>query len=248
MSSETKRNSVEIDVMDVTTETASKDTEMISSWGFSFIGVTTWSTEIELSALVGGESEVVHDVTISSEDMNDVFIRAEFNNFLFAASPLVTKVLFSFNDDVRAKDEVVSLPSEDELIVVEDGKLPDLVGAWWVFAEEGRVVVRNGVTVGLSSLEFRFLEWWWGGEDWLNDQVEVVDVSTETSLKDSEVSAERSVGFEWVTAWATEFEFSALVGGEADVVKDVAVSSEEGDEEFVSSELNNVFLDVVVVG
>jgi len=239
---------VEIDVMDVTTETASKDTEMISSWGFSFIGVTTWSTEIELSALVSGESEVVHDVTISSEDVNDVFIRAEFNNFLFAASPLVTKVLLSFNDDVRAEDEVVSLPSEDELVVMEDGKLPDLVGAWWVFVEEGRVVERNGVRVGLSSLEFGFLEWWWGGEDWLNDQVEVVDVSTETSLEYSEVSAERSVGFEWVTAWATEFEFSAFVGGEADVVKDVAVSSEESDEEFVSSELNNVFLDVVVVG
>jgi len=53
--------------------------------------------------------------------------------------------------------------------------------------------------VGLSSLEFGFLERSWGREDWLNDQVEVVDVSTITSLQDSEVFAERSVGFEWFT-------------------------------------------------
>jgi len=239
---------VEIDVMDVTTETTSEDTEMVSSWGLSFERIATWATEIELSALASGESEVVHDVTISSEDMNDVLISTEFNNFLFATSPLVAEVLLSFNDNVRAEDEVVSLPSEDELVVVEDGQFPELVGAWWVFAEDGSIVERNGVWVGLSSLEFGFLEWWWGGEDWLNDQVEVVDVSTETSLKDSEVSAERSVGFEWVTTWATEFELSALVGGEAEVVEDVTVSSEEGDEEFVRSELNDVFLDVVVVG
>jgi len=237
---------MEVNVMDMTTKTTSKLTEVVSSWGFGFEWIATAATEIELSAFACGETEVVHDVTVSSEDVNDVFIRGEFNDFFFASLPLVTKVLLSFNDDVRAEDEVVSLPSEDELVIVVDGEFPDLVRAWWVFGEDGGIAERNGVTVGLSSLELGGLESAWGLEDWLDVQVKVVDVSTITSLKDSEVSSERSVGFECVTAWATEFESSALIGGEAEEIEDVTVSSVEGGEEFVSSELNAFFLDTWV--
>ena len=100
--------------------------------------------------------------------------------------------------------------------------------------------------MGLSSSEFSIFEFLWGLEDWFNNQVEIVDVSSVSSLKDGEVSAERSMGLEWVTAWATEFEFSALVGGETDVVEDVTISSEEGGQEFIRTEFNAGFLDTWV--
>ena len=127
---------MEVDVVDVTTETTSKETEVVSRWGLSFERIATAATEIELSALVGRESEVVHDVTVSSEDVGDVFIRAKFNDFLFAALPVAAEVLLSFNDDVWTENEVVSLPSVDEFVVVEDGQFPDLVAGWWVFGED----------------------------------------------------------------------------------------------------------------
>ena len=237
---------MEVDVVDVTTETTSEFTEMVSSWGLGLEWVATAATKAELSASVGGEAEGVHDVTVSSEDVGDVFIRAEFNDFFLATLPVAAKVLASFNNDVWSEDEVVSFPSEDEFVVVVDGEFPDLVGAWWEFGKDLVIAERNGVTVSLSSLEFSFLEGASCLEDWLNDQVEVVDVSTETSLKHGEVLAERSMGFEGITSLATEFEASALVGFEAEVVEDISVSTEESGQEFISSEFDAFFLDTRV--
>jgi len=232
--------------MDVTTETTSKRTEMVSRWGFSLEWIATAATEVELSALISGKPEVIHDVTVSSEDVNDVFIRRKFNNFFFASLPVATKVLRSFNDNVWTEDEVVSFPAENELVIVEDCEFPNLVAAWWVLSKSGGITERNGVTVGLSSLEFGFLESAWSLEDWLNNQVKIVDVSTETSLKDSEVSSERSMGFERITAWSSEFEFSALVSGKTEEVKDISVSTKERGEELIRAEFNADFLDTRV--
>mmetsp|Transcript_57293 Transcript_57293/g.65638 ORF Transcript_57293/g.65638 Transcript_57293/m.65638 type:complete len:355 (-) Transcript_57293:376-1440(-) len=230
----------------MTTETASKETEMVSLWSMGFVWITTGATEIELSASVGGETEVIHDVTASSEDVNDVFIRAEFNDFLFAALPVAAEVLLALNNNVWSEDEVVSLPSVDELVVVEDGQFPDLVGAWWVVLEDCGITEMDSVTVGLASLEFSLLERALHLEDWLNVQVEIVDMATVASSEDSEVLAERGLGLEFVTASSTESELSALAGLETELIEDVTISSEENCKEFISFEFNAGFLDTWV--
>jgi len=153
---------------------------------------------------------LVEDVTVSSGEGDDEFVSSEFNAFFLDTWVEVsgTEVLSALNNGVRTEDEVVSLETEDGFMIVPDSQMADLVKTT-IALEEIFIVEELGVTVSLSSEELisGWGEWLEATNPWerLNVQVEVVDMSTETSSETIEVLSVRGLEAEWVTTRATEF-------------------------------------------
>lgn len=121
---------------------------------------------------------------------------------------MASDVLSSLDNNVWSVDKVVSLEAEDKLVVVIDSEGVDLVGT--TISLEGAFVGEvNGITVSLSSEEFicDWAERLEATNPWerVNVEVDVVDVSTETSTEAIEVLAVWGLEREWVTTLSTEF-------------------------------------------
>jgi len=150
-------------------------------------------------------------------------------------------VSFSLNNNIRAKDEVVCLDTINGVIVVEDSKLPDLVG-WWVVSEDFIVIKLLGVTMSLSSFMLTFLIVLFLWVDCFSGELNVVDMSSQTSLKSSEVTTIRSFNTERSTSRSTEFTRVLISGSETNKVKNITVSTIDFGNVFIILNLNLTYL------
>lgn len=233
----------QVEIVDVSTIASLKDSEVLAERSMGLEGVTTFSTEFEASAFVGLETDIVEDVAIRTEESDQKFIRFEFNGgFLYTWVEVGGSHMLATSDNhIWSVDEVVSLETKDKLVVVEDVELADLVDTT-ISLEERLIIEGDGVTVSLSSEEFvsgyavslETANPW----EWVSVEVEVVDVSTETSTETGEVLAVWGSDAEWVTTSSTELVRLAVASLETDVVVDVTVSSEDFSDEFTIFELD----------
>lgn len=201
---------VQVEIVDVSTVATSEDSEVLAERSLGLELVTASSTESELSALAGLETDLVEDVTTSSEENGKEFIGFEFNaGFLDTWVKVgASQMLATSDNHVWSVDEVVSLETEGELVVVPDSELADLVEAT-IWLQKTFVIEVDGVTVSLSSEEFisgfsvslEATNPW----EWVNIEVDVVEMSTETSSETREVLAVWGLKAEWVSARSTEF-------------------------------------------
>lgn len=58
----------------MSSKTTSEGGEVVTMRSSDIERSTTWTTEVEFSALVGCKTEVVKNVTVSAEDLNDKLI------------------------------------------------------------------------------------------------------------------------------------------------------------------------------
>lgn len=156
-------------------------------------------------------------------------------------------MLLTLNNDVRAEDEVISLPTEDELSVVVNGDLPDLV-ARWVLSEDTSIAELNGVLVVFTSSELLLLELLRLLVDWLSTEVDVVEMSTETTLKVGEVAATWSFNFERSSTLTSGLESVTQISSETNSVNNVTVTTIDLSDVFGVLEVESLLPEVLAEG
>lgn len=234
----------EVDVVEVSSITSSKDGEVAAVWSFNFEWVATAASVLVLVILVGFETNEVHEVTMSTKDFSDELVILELNGFL-ALNRLVSDVSSTLDDFILSVDEVVSLEADDAVVVVEDANGLNLVLSV-VGADDGLITELVGVRILSSSVELVLL---WlerleakGLWERLRSKIKEVEITAEASAKGGEVLSIRSLNIEVLTSLTTDVNGVSVVGGDLQVVDDVTSSA---------GELSNVFilfeLEVLVV-
>ena len=145
-----KRVNVEVGVVDVSAETSTESAEVLSVWDLEGEWVATGATEFPGSTSGGSDTEVIVDITGSSEDFSDEFVIFELNDAGLGTMDFLAEVFRASNGLVVAIDVVDGLETNDVLWGVNNDKFLYLVRGTRVLGEEGFIVEEDGVRMALA--------------------------------------------------------------------------------------------------
>ena len=131
-------------------KTSTESAEVLAIWDLEGEWVTTRSTEIPGSASSGSDTEVIVDITSSSEDFSDEFVVLELDDAGLSTMDFLAEVLRASNSLVVAIDVVDGLETNNVVLGVDNDEFFDLVRGSRVLGEDGMIVEEEGVRMALA--------------------------------------------------------------------------------------------------
>mmetsp|Transcript_29589 Transcript_29589/g.27021 ORF Transcript_29589/g.27021 Transcript_29589/m.27021 type:complete len:477 (+) Transcript_29589:361-1791(+) len=223
-----------IEVLKVFTKT-NLEAVIVGAWGSTEIeGDTFLATSAELSTKVGLHTDSFDLAIGTTENLDDIFAFFEFE-FLFLKVTLCLSDTTNLEFGAIGK-LVIDFDAKAPVIVMIDLNLADSgitlrellfdLGGWMLISDikdvKETVNLINGTMMMVMAVRHR-----------AGKSLKIVEMATDSDVKDVEVSAFFGVDVKVMTTVATNSKVSSLVGSETDVVKDVTTSAVNVDDKLI---------------